>query len=144
MKKLLISFLLITFSSIGISQNSLEDKLLEVYSIKQTKLILGDVQQKKYFNNIVFNSYTIEKITNLKVKKQPFVVLNTLDLNNMDGTITTLTPNEVIESVNNGTFNILRLRIERDLSEPKIFLLGNTNHTLKISSFKTLSKSQQQ
>jgi hypothetical protein len=143
MKKLLISFLLIAFSLIGISQNSLENKLLEVYSEKQTKLILEDVQQKKYFNNIVFNSYKVEKITNPKIKKQAFVVLNTLDLNNMDGTITTLTPNEMLESVNKGTFNILRLRIERDLNEPKIYLLGNTNHTLKISSFKTLSKSQQ-
>jgi hypothetical protein len=143
MKKLLISFLLIAFSLIGISQNSLENKLLEVYSEKQTQLILEDAQQKKYFNNIVFNSYKIENITNPKIIKKSFVVLNTLDLNNIDGTITTLTPNEILESVKKGTFNILRLRIERDLNEPKVYLLGNTNHILKISSFKTLSKLQQ-
>ena len=77
-----------------------------------------------------------------KIKLQNFDVLSSLELKNIDGTITIVTPNELIESVNNGTFNILKLIIERDYHESKIYLLGNTNHLLKIKSFTTLSKLQ--
>ena len=91
---------------------------------------------------MVFNSYSIEEINPSKIKLQNFDVLSSLELKNIDGTITIVTPNELIESVNNGTFNILKLIIERDYHESKIYLLGNTNHLLKIKSFTTLSKLQ--
>jgi len=142
MNKLFIAFLFIISSTIGISQNLLEGKLLEVFSKEQTKLIIEDSQQKKYYNNMVFNSYSVEKITSSKIKPQNFDVLSSLELKNIDGTITTVTPNELIESVNNGTFNILKLIIERDYHESKVYLLGSTNHLLKIKSFTTLSKLQ--
>ena len=142
MNKLFIAFLFIISSTIGISQNHLENKLLEVFSLEQTKLILEDKQQEKYYNNMVLNSYSIEEINPSKIKLQNFDVLSSLELKNIDGTITIVTPNELIESVNNGTFNILKLIIERDYHESKIYLLGNTNHLLKIKSFTTLSKLQ--
>ena len=76
MNKLFIAFLFIISSTIGISQNHLENKLLEVFSLEQTKLILEDKQQEKYYNNMVFNSYSIEEINPSKIKLQNFDVLS--------------------------------------------------------------------
>lgn len=112
--------------------------------MEQTNAILKNDQQRKYYNNIIFNSYKIEKIESSKLKKQNFVVLNSLEIKNSNGSLTSVNPKEVIESIENGTFNILKYRFERDLKVNKVYLLGNTSHILKISSFNALSKLQKQ
>ena len=107
MNKILFSIIFIAISVIGISQNSLEDKLLEVFSKNQTKLILEDNQQKEYYNNMVFYSFSLEKNNSNKINHLKLDILNTVELKNIDGTISTITPKQLIESINNGTFNIL-------------------------------------
>lgn len=144
MKIIIIALGFILTHSVSFSQDALENKLLEVYSKEHTNSILGDFQQKKYYNNIVFNSYSLKKLAPNKIQKQNFITLNSLELKNIDGTTTSITPKATIESINNGTFNILKLNLERDFSETKVYLLGNTNYILKISSYNRLSKLQKQ
>ena len=144
MKKTVFTLFLISLSFIGISQSSLEDKLLEVYSAERTTFILEDAQQQKYFNNLVFNSYAIAETEVTNGKKQGYKVLNSVEIQNTDGSTTVLSAKELIETVNNGTFNILKLKVQRDFYKTNIYLLGNTNYTLRINSYQSLTKQQKQ
>lgn len=140
MKKLLILFILIAFSTNVFSQKSIEIKLLEVFSPEQTRFILADKQQKDYYTKVINNSYSLVEVNSNKLKNLNFNTLTSVDVKNIDGTITTLSPKELIQSINNGTFNILKLRIDRDLKNKKVFLLENTNYIFSINSFNSLSK----
>lgn len=144
MKKLVWIFLFLLTSSLGFAQDLLKDKLLEVFSVEKTNLILEDVQLKKYYTNLVFNSFTVKKISSPKLKKQNIQTLNSFELKNKEGSFTTLTPKQLVESVENGTFNILKLKIERDYSKSNLFLIGNTGYSLTVISQQVLSKLQTQ
>lgn len=144
MKKLVWIFLFLLTSSLGFAQDLLKDKLLEVFSVEKTNLILKDVQLKKYYTNLVFNSFTVKKISSPKLKKQNIQTINSFELKNKEGSFTTLTPKQLVESVENGTFNILKLKIERDYSKSNLFMIGNTGYSLTVISQQVLSKLQTQ
>ena len=144
MKKITLITFFAFFSIIGFSQGSLEDKLLEVFSAEKVEFIIKDIQQKKYYNNIVFNSFEIKETRDIKFNKANYATMNSFELINLDGTTTVITSEELIKSIKEGTFNILRLNIDRDYKNTKEIVLGNTNYILRISSFQTLSKLQKQ
>ncbi len=144
MKNLIIALGFILTYSVSFSQDALENKLLEVYSVEQTESILSDSQKKKYYNTVVFKSFQINKISKEKAKNLKYKTLNTLELKNLDGSITSISPEKIVESFVDGTFNILRLNIERDLKDSRTYFLGNTNYYIRISSLQAISQLQKQ
>ena len=133
MKKILLSILFLTLFLLGSSQDSLRTKLLEVYSVENTNAITSNCQQKNYYSNLIFHSY---RITNLqKIKKgNTATILNSVKYKNIDGTFSKLTPEKVIEMIDNGSFNILRAAIPRKLKQSTSFILGKTKKIITLFS----------
>ncbi|MEN8927536.1 MAG: hypothetical protein ABF242_03980 [Flavobacteriales bacterium] len=140
--KTLFALFLILCSSYGISQNNLKEKLAEVFNEDRVNSILEDAEEKKYYNNLVFHSFHLEKVEGNKIQKGGFTKITTLELLNNDGTLTAITAQELVESINDNTFNILRLKLPRDFKNANFYLLGTTNHVLKIKSHTFLTKLQ--
>ena len=133
MKKLILSILFLGLFLIGTSQESLKNKLLEVYSAEITNGILENCQKKNYYSNLIFHSYTLIKFKKEK-KDASAQVIKSLNYKNNDGTITVLSPKKIIEMINNGSFNIMRIKLPRDLKKSTSYILGNTFHSITLFS----------
>ena len=134
MKQLLFSILFLGLFLNGTSQEeSLRNKLLEVYSADITNGILENCQKKKYYSNLIFHSYSLSKFKKEKTDASAQIITS-LNYKNSDGTITVLNPKKILEMINNGSFNIMRVKLARDLKKSKSFILGSTSHIITLFS----------
>ena len=132
-----------SFTMMSFSQETLKEKLNQVYSVEKTESILKDAQKKKYYNNVFFNSFSIISVSANKLKPNSFPVLNSIKMRVKNSTLTTdVEVSKIIELIESGKFNILLTDIQRKMGTPLRYRLGNTNKILTIYSYDYLTKLQ--
>ncbi len=139
MKKFIIPFLIVVLFSFGNQEKALESKLLEVYSIEQTTDILKDVNRKKYFHALVFNSFKIESVDKKEIINQ-YPVVNDFAVSEKDGSITKISSSQLIDLIKDNSFNILKLNLDRSLTETNSFRLGNSKTVFHLLSHEQINK----
>ena len=140
MKHFIFPLIIGILFSFGNKEKNLENKLLEVYSSEQTKSILKDENRKKYFETLIFNSFLIEEIENKKLQKKSYPPINSISLNEKNGSINKIGIEKFLELIKNGNFNPLKLNLERDLNEKKSYRLGKTNTIFHLLSYNQINK----
>lgn len=124
-----------------------EDKLglflSEVFSEEQVKEIIADPQLNKYYTNLLFHSFSIEEVPIEKGSLTNLTSQSEFSFVNKNGSITTISAEEVKQLIETNTFNILKFQLPREFDQPTTLLLGDTRTVLQISSYSHLSKLQQ-
>ena len=77
-------------------------------------------------------AYGYELIEYADEKMNDFQKITSVQLTNVDKTTTVIDCNQLVQSIQNGSFNILRLKLEYDRNSPTYYTLGNTGKVLML------------
>ena len=138
MKKISFILLLCILFSFSNESKELQSKLLEVYSKEQVNTILKEENRKKYFQALVFKSYYVEDL-GAKDFPENYPIINEVEISK-NGLIKKITTKQLLEKIKDGSFNILTLKLERDIDKTRSFRLGNSKQVFHLLSHNQINK----
>lgn len=117
--------------------------LSEVFTSDRVEEIVSSPELAKYYNNVLFHSYSFEKIPTEKPLNPNWEVLTSVNMVNKDKKHSISSINSLVKALENDYFNILRYQLERNYDTNKTYVLGNTGMVLHIKPHTYLTKLQQ-
>ncbi|MDB9931595.1 MAG: hypothetical protein P8N07_10050 [Flavobacteriales bacterium] len=144
MRKILaISIPILLVLSSFTNKEKLASYLSEIYSSEKVEEIVANPELAKYYNNVLFNSYSFEKIPSEKPLNPEWEVLTSVNMVNKEKKHSVSSINSLVKALENDYFNILRYQLERNYDTKKTYILGNTRTVLHIKPYTYLTKLQQ-
>lgn len=144
MKKILaISISILLVLSSFTNKEKLASYLNEVFSSERVEEIVSSPELAKYYNNVLFNSYSYEKIPTEKPLNPDWEVLTSVNIVNKEKQHSVSSVKSLVQALENDYFNILRYQLERNYDTNKTYVLGNTGTVLHIKPHTYLTKLQQ-
>jgi len=144
MKKIsaILILCLIVLSSFT-NENKLSSYLGEVFSSERVEEIVSSPELAKYYNNVLFNSYSFEKIPPEKPLNPNWKVLTSVNVVSKEKKYSVSSINSLVKAIENDYFNILRYQLVRNYDTINSYVLGNTGIVLHIKPHTYLTKLQQ-
>ena len=128
-------------ASFSQTDQDLENKLNEIYAPGRVERIINSEQLHAYYNNVVYHSYKLEKVDPQKLTGNSFPVLAKIEKRNpADHSMIEVSAESMIQEINNGSFNVLLLNLERDYNKNTTYILGDTNYLFTLYSHKAIAK----
>lgn len=116
--------------------------LSEVFPTERVNEITSSPELLKYYNNVLFHSYSFEKIPIDKPLNPEWEVLTSVNMNTKEKKNSVSSINSLVQALENDYFNILRYQLERSFDKKKTYVLGNTRMVLHIKSHTYLTQLQ--
>lgn len=118
-----------------------ENKLNEIYAPGRVERILNNEQLNAHYKNVVYRSYKLEKVDAKKLKSNSFPVLAKIEKRNpADHSMIQVSTEEMVQEIEDGSFNILLLNVQRDVNNSITYRLENSNYLFTLYSHKAIAK----